>query len=253
MENLLGLGKNLVKEMKNQYEDCFYRYVDENSFDDETYISIGKGLFDNKEKFIDYMNHLYIEDFNWLNSEVNSFDFIQDLVDKKIKESKKYRLCDSEEAFVPVIEYSDSLRDNYKDIFSTPCYIRNSIIEKEFYVQGYDEFNEGYRLFDEYNEEWLFLQDRVNNIYDYISSKLSTPTVEINGLLNLYLELNNSVWNAKEDDIEIENRASKEKRNVVEVLGECLEELIESNPDILKKYGLNQIISNIHEARVQEV
>ena len=250
MKDLLGLGKNLVKEMKDQYKDCFYRYVDENSFNDETYTSIGKVLCDDKEKYIDYMNHLYVEDFDWLESEVNSFDFIQDLVGAKIQESKKYRWCDKEEAFVSVVEYSDLSRDNYKNILINPCFIRNSITEKELYTQGYNEFDKGYSLFDESDNTCVFLKDEV---YNYINSKLSMPTLEINGLLNLYLELDNSVWNAKEDDVDVENRVTKEKRNALDMLGECLEELIESNPDILKKYGLNQIISNIHEVRVQEV
>lgn len=96
MKDLLGLGKNLVKEMKDQYKDCFYRYVDENCFNDETYVSVGKELFDNKKMYLDYMNHLYLDDFDWLESEVNSFDFIQELVDVKVEESKKYKWSDEE-------------------------------------------------------------------------------------------------------------------------------------------------------------
>lgn len=253
MKNLLELGKNLVKEMKDQYKDCFYRYVDENSFDDKTYISIGEVLFDKKEMFIDYMNHLYLEDFDWLDSEVNSFDFIQDLVDVKVEESKKYRWCDEEEAFVPVIEYSDELKNTYKDVFLNPCIIRNSTIGKEVHIKGYDDCDRGYNVLGEDGETLLFFEDKVDNVYNYIQSKLSMPTLEINGCLNLYLELDNSVWDAKDEDLDVKNRITKEKSNATDLLIDCLEELIENNPDTLKKYGLNQIIPNVHEVRVQEI
>ena len=77
MKNLLELGKELVSEMKNQYCDSFYKYVDENSLPDNTYVLIGEKLFEDKKMFMDYMNHKYLTDFNWLESKVNSFDFIK--------------------------------------------------------------------------------------------------------------------------------------------------------------------------------
>lgn len=79
------------------------------------------------------------------------------------------------------------------------------------------------------------------------------PTLEINGRLNLYLELDNSIWNAEDEDEDIENRITKEKSNATDLLIDCLEELIENSPDTLKKYGLNQIIPNVHETKVQEL
>ena len=239
--------------MRDQYKYGFYRYVDENSFNDETYISIGKLLFDSKEIFMDYMNHLYMEDFDWINSEVNSFDYIQHIVDVKIEQSKKYYWCDDEEAFIPIIEYSDSLKRTYKDGFLNPCLIRNPRTGKEVHIKGYDDFNKGYNVFDEDGQTLIFLKDEENNIYDYIQSKLYMPTVEINGLLNLYLELDNSIWNAKDGYEDVENRITKERNNATDLLIDCLEELIENNPNVLKKYGLNQIIPNVHEVRVQEI
>ena len=82
---------------------------------------------------------------------------------------------------------------------------------------------------------------------------ISEQTIEINGCLNLYLELDNSVWDAKDGDKDIENKITKEKKDSTDLLIECLNELIENNPDTLKKYGLNQIIPNVHEVRVQEI
>lgn len=242
MKNLLELGKNLVKEMKDQYKDCFYRYVDENSFNDETYVLVGKELFDNKKMYLDYMNHLYLDDFDWLKSEVNSFDFIQELVDVKVEESKKYKWSDEEEAYLPVVEYDDFVKGNTRDVLIRPCYIVDSKTGKSLCIKGYEEKEIPYG--------YIYVMSVFS---EQTTETISEQTIEINGRLNLYLELDNSVWDAKDGDKDIENKITKEKKDSTDLLIECLNELIENNPDTLKKYGLNQIIPNVHEVRVQEL
>lgn len=255
MNNLLALGKSMVKEMKYQYKDSFYYYVDENSFEDKTYIDIATKLFENKEKFLDYMNYLYVENFDWLNSEVNSFDFIQDLVDIKISEYGKYIWHDNKEQFVPVIEYTESLKNMYKDGFPTPCCIKNLATNKEVFIDSYDDYNKGYNVLGEDKDEelYIFLEEGVDDIYDYLESELSTPTIELNGMLNMYYEIDQKVWSVKVDDEYMENRITHQKENVRDLFEKCMDELIGSNPEILKKYGLNQILLNVHEVNVQEV
>lgn len=132
MKSLLELGKSLVGEMKCQYKDCFYRYVDENSFNDETYLAIGKKLFSDKEKYIDYMSHIYEEDFDWTQSNVNSFDYIQNIVDIAIKESNKYIWSDEYNAHIPVIKYDSSFRSIPLTNFKNPCCIKNLTAMKRF-------------------------------------------------------------------------------------------------------------------------
>lgn len=255
MNNLLALGKSMVEDMAKTYEDCFYEYVKADSLDDETYIKIGKELFKDKEKFLDYMNHLYLEDFDWLKSEVNSFDFIQELVDIKISESGKYIWHDNKEQFVPVIEYTESLKNMYKDEFPTPCCVKNLATNKEVFIDSYDDYNKGYNVLGEDKDEelYIFLEEGIDDIYDYLESELSTPTIELNGMLNMYYEIDQKVWSAKVDDEYMENRITHQKENVRDLFEKCMDELIENNPNILKKYGLNQILLNVHEVNVQEV
>lgn len=255
MNNLLALGKSMVKEMKYQYKDSFYCYVNENSFEDKTYIDIATKLFENKEKFLDYMNYLYVENFDWLNSEVNSFDFIQELVDIKVSESGKYIWHDNKGQFVPVIEYTESLKNMYKDEFPTPCCVKNLTTNKEVFIDSYDDYNKGYNVLGEDKDEelYIFLEEGVDDIYDYLESELSTPTIELNGMLNMYYEIDPKVWSAKVDDEYMENRITHQKENVRDLFEKCIDELIENNPDVLKKYGLNQILLNVHEVNVQEV
>lgn len=104
MKNLLELGKSMEQSILKTYKDSYYEYVDFNSLDDETYIKIGKKLFNEKDLFLDYMNHIYLEDFNWYESEVNSFDYILDLVYDSINESKKYNWNEDIGKFMPIIK-----------------------------------------------------------------------------------------------------------------------------------------------------
>lgn len=253
MNNLLELGKNIVKDMTETYKDCFYEYVKADSLDEGTYIRIGKELFDNKELFLDYMNHLYVEDFNWHESEVNSFDFIQDLVDVQIHESGKYSWYNKNEQFVPVIQYSESLKSMYKDKLPVPCCVRSLILDKEIYIEGYEDYNKGYTILLEDGETLLFLEDEIDALYDYIKSKLAVSTKEVNGLLNIYLEINQKVWEAEADSEYMKNKVTNEKENIRDLFEKCMDELIENNPDTLEKYGLNQILLNVHEVNLQEV
>lgn len=244
MENLLELGKNLMKEVKSQYKDCFYRYVDENSFEDEIYIAVGKKLFDNKEKFLDYMNYKYIEDFDWLNSEVNSFDFIQDIVDVAIENSGKYYWDEAGEIFIPVINYYDYDKSLCK--LSIPSLMINE--EKRICLTMDDSYT---RCFLEDVHTGDKIESKFDDIRESIHNIFNPEIIEINGKLNLYYELDLSVWKAKEGSNVIHR---EDKEFIIEdVFTECLEEMVNSNPEILKKYGLNEINLNIHEVYLQKI
>lgn len=181
--NFLELGKQIVKEMKGKYRDCFYRYVDENSLEDKTYIEIAKSLYDNEELFTDYMKHLVSEEFDWVQSPVNSFDFIHELVDVKLEESGKYYWDEDEECYVPISKSSE---------------------------------------------------------------------LELNGRLHLYMALNENVWKTTEDDNTLENQLNGKKNNAEDIFYRCLNELIEENPSIIRKYGLSEIIiGDLLEVKVQ--
>lgn len=84
---------------------------------------------------------------------------------------------------------------------------------------------------------------------DFVNEK----AMEISGLLNMYLKLDNTVLNAKDGDCEIGIISTKEKINANDIFIDCLNELIESNPGILSKYNIKEIILNVHEVGVQEV
>lgn len=105
-----------------------------------------------------------------------------------------------------------------------------------------------YRYIDE-----LDTMDTIDTIPKHKVEMVYGNTMEINGLLNLYLELDNSFWDAKEDSTHMENRTTGEIVDTMDMLGTCIDELIQNNPCILKKYGLKQIIPNLHEAKIQEV
>lgn len=259
MKNLLELGKEVVLEMKNQYRDSFYKYVDEHSLPDDVYISVGKELFCEKNMFMDYMNYKYLTDFDWLKSEVNSFDFIQDLVHEKIEGSKKYYWHETENMFIPIIEYSECLNVINEDNLAIPCIIRNSATNKSIYIVNYGDVycdcNNGYLVMDmnDENQKDIFLEDGVDNIYEYLDKKLNPPIIELNGTLNLYFEVDSNRWKVEDEDVNMLDIETGEMREVSDIFISCLDELIESNPEILKKYGLTQIVNNVHSVIVQEV
>lgn len=259
MTNLLELGKSMVYDIVNTYKDSFFEYVDENSLDDETYMKIGKALFEDKEKFLDYMNHLYLEDFDWHNSEVESFEFIQEIVDVSIGESGKYVWYNRDETYVPVVEYQDALQQILNKNLVVPCAIENSAGDISQIIHSYDKKLKGYNIVIENEEEDIdvFVEDEktttpgIPGIYDYINNIFFEPSQEIASKLSLYLEIDKTKWKVDENGIDMIDRSTNQKIKSDTIFYEFLEELLEKNPAILKKYGIKSANSNIYDVKIQ--
>lgn len=73
---------------------------------------------------------------------------------------------------------------------------------------------------------------------------------EINSLLNLYLEIDESVL-VKNDNLEIENIRTGTVETESNLVHDFLYELIESNPEMLKKYGFKEFNFQIHDSNLQ--
>lgn len=79
---------------------------------------------------------------------------------------------------------------------------------------------------------------------------MSNVSVEISSLLNLYLEMDNSVF-IETDDMEFKNLKTGIVDTDTNFVYDFLQELIESNPEILKKHGFKEVSFQIH-ATTQE-
>lgn len=75
---------------------------------------------------------------------------------------------------------------------------------------------------------------------------------EISTLLNLYLEIDNSVL-VETDDFELKNVKTGVVDTDSNFVHDFLYELIESNPEILKKYGFKEVNFQIHESNIQNL
>ena len=75
---------------------------------------------------------------------------------------------------------------------------------------------------------------------------------EINGLLNLYLEINEEILIEKEDS-NLKNLNTGVEDNESNILHDFLYELIKSNPEILKKHGIKEVNFQIHESKLQNI
>ena len=75
---------------------------------------------------------------------------------------------------------------------------------------------------------------------------------EISTLLNLYLEIDNSVL-VETDDFELKNVKTGVVDTDSNFVHDFLYELIKSNPEILKKYGFKEVNFQIHESSIQDI
>ena len=75
---------------------------------------------------------------------------------------------------------------------------------------------------------------------------------EINSMLNLYLEIDNSVF-VETDDMELKNLKTGVVDTESNFVHDFLYELIESNPEILKKHGFKEVNFQIHESNIQNI
>lgn len=103
MSKFLELGKEVAEIAIERYKDSFFAYVEVGCIADTALESIGRKLYNNKEMFIDYQRFLFEEEdgFDWLSSEVNSYDFIYELVDEEINGLDSYYWSDEIEAYLP--------------------------------------------------------------------------------------------------------------------------------------------------------
>lgn len=118
MNKFLMLGKEMTKDMIRVYKDCYFKYVQIESINDATFEAMGKKLYENKDMFLDYTKHQFEEDFNWEESKINSFDFIQDLVGEFLCKEEGNHYWDEE---LEVYASKESL-----------CYIIDSLNKKGY-------------------------------------------------------------------------------------------------------------------------
>lgn len=253
MNNLLELGKSMVEDIVDTYRDSFFEYVNPKSLDDETYIKIGKELFENKEMFLDYMNYIYLDDFNWHQSEVESFDFIQEIVDVNIGESGKYIWNDRYETYVRLVDYEESLTQILKGKLFIPCCVESSKGDKRIYIDSYDATLNGYNVLAEDEETDVFVEDNddTDGIFGYLCSVFSEDCPEIAGKLSIYFQIDTTKWTLDKNAKDMINKSTKQKRSAESIFYELINELLESNSDVLKKYGIKGADSNIYDVEIQ--
>lgn len=114
MEKYLNLGKEISQEVLARHKDSYFAYVSVEYMKDETLINIGKTVISRKDKFEDYMRYKSGEEgFDWSESPVNSYDFIEDVVSQNLDECREFMWNGEEESYMRVAypEELNSCRD----------------------------------------------------------------------------------------------------------------------------------------------
>lgn len=103
MSKFLELGKEVTGIIVEGYKESFFAHVKVENIPDAVLESIGRNLYNNKEMFNDYLRFVYEEEeeFSWLDSEVNSYDFIYKLVDGAVEDLNIYYWSDDTEMYIP--------------------------------------------------------------------------------------------------------------------------------------------------------
>lgn len=115
MEMFLKLGKEISREVLSRHKDSYFAYVDVEYMKDETLINIGKTVMSRKDKFEDYMRYKSGEEgFDWSESSVNSYDFIEDVVSDNLNTCTEFMWNGEEESYMRVA-YPDEI-NSCKDI-----------------------------------------------------------------------------------------------------------------------------------------
>lgn len=148
-EKLLELGKEIVNSVFERFESNEnFKYINEKDIDKDILVSIGQTLYSNKEMFEDYTKGIYDEEgFDWVNSEVNSIDFIYEIVDKKLNSSPKYYFDDNIKGYVENIAISE---ENIEEKIIAKM---KETEERKFLVVVLDKSNEEYIFIDYSNLE----------------------------------------------------------------------------------------------------
>lgn len=136
MSNLEILGRGIVKDIITQNKNNYYQHINRQRLNKEVYTSIGKNLFENKKEFMDYMNYLYQENFSWENLSYESQWLLENIVNKEIENSKKYKWDYKRNIFIPVFNrYSFSENKVLDKVNFSICIIENEVQEKEAYIE----------------------------------------------------------------------------------------------------------------------
>ena len=108
MEIFLKLGKQVSEIVIERHRTSYLAYVDADSMEDNTLKKIGEALISDKDKFYDYIRFLTDEEgFDWAESEVNSYDFVEEIVSYSLDECDEYCWNGEWEAYMKTVYLSE--------------------------------------------------------------------------------------------------------------------------------------------------
>lgn len=200
MSKFLELGKEVTGAIVEGYRESFFAYVKVENIPDAVLESIGRNLYNNKEMFNDYLRFVYEkeEGFDWLDSEVNSYDFIYELVDEEISKLDSYYWSDDAEQYIPRVSITgdaEEFLNNMEIKKDSPVAIVLDEKEKDYMIMylanektlNIEHYNKSIDLEDAKVIEPLELGDVVGNIVNTYNKVLETLNRWDNSDLSEYL------------------------------------------------------------------
>lgn len=254
MSKYLELGKEVAKVMLDSYEESFFAYVKVSDIGDDVLESIGKELYENKKMFDDYQRFLYEEGngFEWLNSEVNSYDFIYELVDKAVENLKSHYWSDDAEQYLPkvtVVGEPEEFLNNLELESGMPKVVVLNEDESDYVVLILSQ-NRDYVNVEHYNKS-LDVEDIGSVRADALGDVLGKIIKDYKLILNDVRDLDNSkfaeyIWSYMENLEEFESVRLHVNKNEN---SDDLSTLIKSISDILSEANTDDEKNNILELK----
>lgn len=249
-KKLLSLGKEIVQDVFDRWEDTYCVYSHLEDIKDETLISIAKKVYTNQKIFLDYIRDSYNEEgFDWTDSVVESYDTISQITFDEIVKSGEYYYDKYAELFFLItpmtdVDTKEKLRNKLSGIKKLkPLMIMLDDKEGEYLLVRLSDDTKDY-IVDSETVNYKSLIESIAQGRRYNISNTQEYSNLVNGILdiiNVYnnhytkwtdLETAEHFWYYIKDSYEFENIADELDKK------ELNKKLLDSIVQVMHKEGL---------------
>ena len=191
MSKFLELGKEVASIIISGYKDSYFSYVDVNDIPDKKLEDIGKALYKNKPMFDDYQRFLYESEdaFDWYASEVNSYDYIYNLVEGTIASLDNFHWNDESEQYIKRINIptNTDVREFLSSIEAVYMIPKIIVLNEELndYIVFFSSASQEYVCIEHMNPSLDFSSADCIGVEDFVE--------EIASLIESYNEFNSEL------------------------------------------------------------
>lgn len=200
MKKFVELGMEVSKIILDSQREGFFAYISASDIPEKDLEFIGKSLYENEAMYKDYKELSHLDGFEWLESKINSYDFVYCLVEKVVNSLDSFYWCDESEQYIKRIDMPSNIE--VKDFVST--------IEKDFIIPKVlvlDEKEDECIVISSSNNEYICLE-RVLKMIDiepieFIDSECFVDSLSdiIESYSNLKLKISNMDDNSLSNEI----------------------------------------------------